>query len=76
MLWYHFEESNHAKSAKRLGLEDFGTVKFEQLHLIKAMASQAGFSDDELPYEDLPEPATIEVKESGVLDFSILHLNL
>ena len=64
LLWYHFEESNHRKAIIRLGLEDNGTYKLEQLHLIKSLAHKAGFSSDVLPYPNLPEPAEVTVEET------------
>ena len=54
-----------------MGLEDYGTVKLEQLHLIKSLAFKAGFSEQVLPYPSLPQPTVVDVPETIGFEYRI-----
>jgi sentrin-specific protease 1 len=61
-----FENNNHRKQLSRLGEEDFGTVRTEQLALLNTMVLEIGYCSDDLPF-----PVSSHPSEENVFGESI-----
>ena len=52
-----FERNNHRKRIERLGEEDYGTFRTEQLALLNSLAVEIGYREEDLPFPNTTHPA-------------------